>query len=78
MWKLPLFGVRDADAIAKAAAECHRDNPGHHVRISAIERSASVRSCTALRNARVSPSITRRGDRRDVAIILVETQYALR
>lgn len=38
MWKLPLFGVRDPDAIARAAEECHRDNPGHLVRISGIDK----------------------------------------
>ncbi len=38
MWKLPMFGERDVDNIIKEAAECQKQNPGHHVRISAIDK----------------------------------------
>jgi len=38
MWKLPLFGERDVDEILKEAEACRLANPGHHVRISAIDR----------------------------------------
>ncbi len=38
MWKLPLFGERNVDKIMEEAAACHEQNPGHHVRISAIDK----------------------------------------
>lgn len=38
MWKLPMFGERDVDKIIAQAAECEKNNPGHHVRISAIDK----------------------------------------
>jgi ribulose-bisphosphate carboxylase small chain len=33
MWKLPLFGERDIDAIMSELTACRDANPGHHVRI---------------------------------------------
>ena len=42
MWKLPLFGERDVDTILAEAKACHDANPGHHVRLSAIDRKAQT------------------------------------
>ena len=33
MWKLPMFGEKDVDAILREAAECHKVNPDNHVRV---------------------------------------------
>jgi ribulose-bisphosphate carboxylase small chain len=33
MWKLPLFGVSDPDAVLDEVTACHSANPGHHVRL---------------------------------------------
>ena len=33
MWKLPMFGETDVDAILAELDECHEANPGHHVRL---------------------------------------------
>ncbi|MDA8224804.1 MAG: ribulose bisphosphate carboxylase small subunit [Betaproteobacteria bacterium] len=33
MWKLPMFGETDVDAILKEAEACHKANPGNHVRL---------------------------------------------
>lgn len=33
MWKLPLFGERDVDAIMSELAECRNANPEDHVRV---------------------------------------------
>lgn len=33
MWKLPMFGEKDPDAVLREAAECHEDNPHNHVRL---------------------------------------------
>jgi ribulose-bisphosphate carboxylase small chain len=33
MWKLPMFGETDVDAILAEAAACQQANPGHHVRL---------------------------------------------
>ncbi|MEE3051693.1 MAG: ribulose bisphosphate carboxylase small subunit [Gammaproteobacteria bacterium] len=33
MWKLPMFGEKDVDAILREAAECHKANPNNHVRL---------------------------------------------
>ena len=33
MWKLPLFGVGDPDAILEEVEACQKANPGHHVRL---------------------------------------------
>lgn len=38
MWKLPYFGNRDRAALNAAIAECHQANPGHHVRVSGIDK----------------------------------------
>ncbi len=32
MWKLPMFGETDIDAILKEIELCHKSNPGNHVR----------------------------------------------
>jgi ribulose-bisphosphate carboxylase small chain len=39
MWKLPLFGERDVDEIMAEAEACRKANSGHHVRISAIDKT---------------------------------------
>ena len=33
MWKLPFFGERSVDRILGEIEACHRQNPGHHVRL---------------------------------------------
>ena len=33
MWKLPMFGETDVDAILAELKACHEANPGHHVRL---------------------------------------------
>jgi len=33
MWKLPMFGESDVDAILAELKACHEANPGHHVRL---------------------------------------------
>lgn len=33
LWKLPMFGVTDPDAIVEELQECRDANPGHHVRL---------------------------------------------
>lgn len=33
MWKLPLFGETDVDAILAEAENCHKAHPDHHVRL---------------------------------------------
>lgn len=33
LWKLPLFGVKDADLILQELEACRSANPGHHVRL---------------------------------------------
>ncbi|RMD90808.1 MAG: ribulose bisphosphate carboxylase small subunit [Alphaproteobacteria bacterium] len=37
MWKLPMFGETDVDAILAEVEECRRENPGHHVRLVAYD-----------------------------------------
>ncbi len=38
MWKLPLFGERNAEAILKEAEACSAAHQGDHVRVSSIDR----------------------------------------
>lgn len=33
MWKLPMFGETDVDAILAELETCHKANPGNHVRL---------------------------------------------
>lgn len=33
MWKLPMFGETDVDAILAELEECHKANPDNHVRL---------------------------------------------
>ena len=33
MWKLPMFGETDVDRILGEAEQCHKANPGNHVRL---------------------------------------------
>ncbi|MDE1892517.1 MAG: ribulose bisphosphate carboxylase small subunit [Betaproteobacteria bacterium] len=33
MWKLPMFGETDVDAILAEAEACHKANPNNHVRL---------------------------------------------
>lgn len=37
MWKLPMFGEKDIDAILGEAQACHQANPRHHVRLIAYD-----------------------------------------
>ena len=40
MWKLPFFGERSVDKILAEIEECHRSNPGHHVRLVGYDNYA--------------------------------------
>jgi len=40
MWKLPMFGETDVDAILKEAEACHAANPGNHVRLVGYDNYA--------------------------------------
>ncbi|GIL00645.1 MAG: ribulose bisphosphate carboxylase small subunit [Alphaproteobacteria bacterium] len=40
MWKLPMFGETDIDAIMAELAACHAANPGHHVRLLGYDNFA--------------------------------------
>ena len=33
MWKLPMFGEQSVDRILAEIEACHREHPGHHVRL---------------------------------------------
>ncbi|GAB4382932.1 ribulose bisphosphate carboxylase small subunit [Albidovulum sp.] len=33
MWKLPMFGETDVDAILAEIEDCRKANPGHHIRL---------------------------------------------
>ena len=33
MWKLPMFGEQSVDRILAELEACHREHPGHHVRV---------------------------------------------
>ena len=37
MWKLPLFGERDIDAIMSELTSCRNANRGHHIRLVAYD-----------------------------------------
>ena len=40
MWKLPLFGETDVDAILAEAAACHKEHPNNHVRLIGYDNYA--------------------------------------
>jgi ribulose-bisphosphate carboxylase small chain len=40
MWKLPMFGETDVDAVLKEAEACHVANPGNHVRLIGYDNYA--------------------------------------
>jgi len=40
MWKLPMFGETDVDAVLKEAEACHAANPGNHVRLIGYDNYA--------------------------------------
>lgn len=66
MWKLRLSGIRDPDAIAQAADECRRDNPGHRARIYGVDRKHQTFGSGLVvhraRWAQPQPPVTHRGD----------------
>lgn len=33
LWKLPFFGERSVERVVAELEACHRENPGHHVRL---------------------------------------------
>ena len=37
MWKLPLFGETDVDAILAEAEACHKAHPANHVRLAGFD-----------------------------------------
>lgn len=37
LWKLPLFGVRDPEAVLEALAECRAANSGAYVRVNGYD-----------------------------------------
>jgi len=40
MWKLPMFGETDVDAILKEVEACHTAHPGNHVRLLGFDNFA--------------------------------------
>ncbi len=40
MWKLPMFGETDVDAILSEAEACHKAHPGNHVRLIGYDNYA--------------------------------------
>ena len=40
MWKLPMFGEDDVDAILKEAEACHKAHPNNHVRLIGYDNYA--------------------------------------
>jgi ribulose-bisphosphate carboxylase small chain len=38
MWKLPMFGEKSADKVLAEAQECHKANPGNHVRLVGYDK----------------------------------------
>jgi ribulose-bisphosphate carboxylase small chain len=40
MWKLPMFGETDVDAILAEAAACHKAHPSNHVRLVGYDNYA--------------------------------------
>nr|P24682.1 RecName: Full=Ribulose bisphosphate carboxylase small subunit; Short=RuBisCO small subunit [Alvinoconcha hessleri symbiotic bacterium]AAA27388.1 ribulose 1,5 bisphosphate carboxylase small subunit [Thiobacillus sp.] len=40
MWKLPMFGETDVDAILAEAEACHKAHPSHHVRLIGYDNYA--------------------------------------
>lgn len=42
MWKLPLFGETDVDAILAEAEACHKANPDNHVRLIGYDNYAQT------------------------------------
>ncbi len=40
MWKLPMFGETDVDAILAEAAACHKAHPNNHVRLMGFDNYA--------------------------------------
>lgn len=43
MWKLPLFGERDVDAVMAELAACRDANPGHEVRLVGYDPKRQTR-----------------------------------
>jgi ribulose-bisphosphate carboxylase small chain len=37
LWKLPMFGERNVEAVIAELEACHRANPGNHVRLIAYD-----------------------------------------
>ena len=46
MWKLPMFGEKDVDAILREAAECHKANPNNHVRLIGCDNLKQTRGAS--------------------------------
>ena len=40
MWKLPMFGETDVDAILAECEACHKAHPGNHVRLLGLDNFA--------------------------------------
>ncbi|MBA3032967.1 MAG: ribulose bisphosphate carboxylase small subunit [Gammaproteobacteria bacterium] len=40
MWKLPMFGEQNVDRILAELESCHREHPGHHVRLLGYDNYA--------------------------------------
>ncbi len=43
MWKLPLFGERDADTVINELNACRNANPKHHIRLVGYDRKRQTR-----------------------------------
>jgi ribulose-bisphosphate carboxylase small chain len=40
MWKLPMFGEQSVDHVLAELEACHREHPGHHVRLIGYDNYA--------------------------------------
>ncbi len=38
LWKLPMFGIRDVNAILAEVESCRAANPGHHIRLVGYDK----------------------------------------
>ncbi len=57
MWKLPMFGETDVDAILAELEECRKANPNHHVKLVGLDNIRQTQA-TALVVYRAEPPET--------------------
>jgi ribulose-bisphosphate carboxylase small chain len=45
MWGLPLFDIKDPEAVLLEVARCCKANPQHYVKLSAFDNTRGIESC---------------------------------